>query len=97
MSISKLNVGMLKKVFLIFLWICGVPMAVLAQPHKNTWVDSVFNSLSIDERIGQLFVVPVPAKTSEAVIDKIESQIKSKQIGGVIFDSLEFANIVYSL
>ena len=88
MSISKLNVGMLKKVFLIFLWICGVPMAVLAQPHKNTWVDSVFNSLSIDERIGQLFVVPVPAKTSEAVIDKIESQIKSKQIGGVIFDSL---------
>ena len=88
MTISKLNVGMLKKVFLIFLWICGVPMAVLAQPDKNSWIDSVFNSLSVDERIGQLFVVPVPSKTSEAIIDKIQNQIKSKQIGGIIFDSL---------
>ena len=79
---------MLKKVFFIFLWICGVPMVVLAQPDKNNWIDSVFNSLSVDERIGQLFVVPVPSKTSAAVIDKIENQIKSKQIGGIIFDSL---------
>ena len=88
MSISKLNVGMFKKVFLIFSWICGVSIGVFAQPDKNNWVDSVFNSLSVDERIGQLFVVPVPANTSPAVIDKIENQIKSKQIGGVIFDSL---------
>lgn len=88
MTISKLNVGMLKKVFLIFLWICGMSVTAKAQPDKYSWVDSVFNSLSIDEKIGQLFVVPVPARTSEAAINKIESQIKSKEIGGVIFDSL---------
>jgi beta-N-acetylhexosaminidase len=79
---------MLKKVFLSFLIVCGVSTASLAQPDKNNWVDSVFNSLNIDEKIGQLFMVPIPSSTSEATLHKIESQIKSKEIGGIIFDSL---------
>ena len=88
MSISKLNVGMLKKVFLYFLVFCGLSAELIAQPDKNTWVDSVFNSLSVDEKIGQLFIVPVPPRANEATISKIENQIKSKEIGGVVFDSL---------
>ena len=79
---------MLKKVFLNFLIICGVSAASVAQPDKNSWVDSVFNSLNIDEKIGQLFMVPIPSNTSEATQHKIENQIKSKEIGGIIFDSL---------
>jgi hypothetical protein len=47
---------MLKKVFLNFLIICGVSAASVAQPDKNSWVDSVFNSLNIDEKIGQLLM-----------------------------------------
>ena len=88
MSISKLNVGMLKKVFFSFLLFCTISGHVVAQPDKNEWVDSVFNSLTIDEKIGQLFMVPVPPNTNETAINKIENQIKSKEIGGVIFDSL---------
>src|SRR5687768_8194231 len=76
---------MAKKVFLYFLLICVLSVKTLAQPDKNTWIDSVFNSLSIDEKIGQLFLVPIPADASEAAIGKIENQIKSKEIGGVIF------------
>lgn len=79
---------MLKKVFLYFLVFWGVSAPAPAQPDKNTWVDSVFNSLNLDEKIGQLFVVPVPSQINEAAINKIENQIKSKEIGGVIFDSL---------
>ncbi len=59
---------MLKKVFLNFLIICGVSAASVAQPDKNNWVDSVFNSLNIDEKIGQLFMVPIPSSTSEATL-----------------------------
>jgi CubicO group peptidase (beta-lactamase class C family)/beta-glucosidase-like glycosyl hydrolase len=77
---------MLKKVFLYFLMTLSVEG--LAQPDKNAWVDSVFNSMSMDEKIGQLFLVPIPLHITEAIINKIESQIKSKEIGGVIFDSL---------
>ncbi|WP_276373193.1 serine hydrolase [Chryseolinea sp. H1M3-3] len=79
---------MLKKVFVYILMICGISGQSLAQPDKNAWVDSVFNSLSIDEKIGQLFMVPVPSRVSKAAIEKIESQIKSKEVGGVVFDSL---------
>ncbi len=79
---------MVKKVFLYFSMICGVFTESMAQPDKNTWVDSVFNSLSIEEKIGQLFMVPIPSQPSEAFINKIESQIKSKEIGGVIFATL---------
>jgi CubicO group peptidase (beta-lactamase class C family)/beta-glucosidase-like glycosyl hydrolase len=79
---------MLKKVFLYSFLLAGFSFAAIAQPDKNTWVDSVFNALNTDERIGQLFIVPVPSKAQEAVINKIENQIKSKEVGGVIFDSL---------
>jgi beta-N-acetylhexosaminidase len=85
LSISKPNVLMAKKVFLYFLLICVVSVKTLAQPDKNTWIDSVFNSLSIDGKIGQLFLVPIPTDASEAAIGKIEHQVKSKEIGGVIF------------
>ncbi|HEX6225115.1 MAG TPA: serine hydrolase [Chryseolinea sp.] len=88
MSISKLNVGMLKKVFFYVLLTFIVSLPSLAQPNKSLWVDSVFNSLNIDEKIGQLFMVPIPSRVNDAFIDKIENQIKSKEIGGVIFDSL---------
>src|SRR5688572_17895498 len=77
---------MLKKVFVYLFVILSVEC--MAQPDKNAWVDSVFNALSVDEKIGQLFLVPVPLNAKEADINKIESQIKSKEIGGLVFDSL---------
>lgn len=76
---------MAKKVFLYFLFICGVYVESTAQPDKNTWIDSVFNSMNIDERIGQLFFVPIPSQAPEAAISKIENQVKSKELGGVVF------------
>ena len=88
MSISKLNVRMLKKVFIYLLLTCTIYVPLVAQPNKDTWVDSVFNSLNIDEKIGQMFMVPIPSRTNDAFINKIENQIKSKEIGGVIFDSV---------
>src|SRR5688572_14554418 len=77
---------MLKKVFIYLFVILSVES--VAQPDKNAWVDSVFDALSLDEKIGQLFLVPVPLTAKEADINKIESQIKSKEIGGLVFDSL---------
>ncbi len=56
------------------------------QPEKQkAWVDSVYNSLSIKEKIGQLFIVDVFTEKGEQHISKIENLIKNHQIGGVIF------------
>lgn len=49
------------------------------------WVDSVFNTMSLDEKIGQLFMVAAysdPKQNNEAAVKKL---IVENHIGGVIF------------
>ncbi|HPI80356.1 MAG TPA: glycoside hydrolase family 3 N-terminal domain-containing protein, partial [Cyclobacteriaceae bacterium] len=60
---------MLKKVLIVLLMGAGVS-SVLAQDKKNQWVDSVFQSLSTEEKIGQLFVLPI---SSYAAPDELEN------------------------
>jgi beta-N-acetylhexosaminidase len=76
---------MVKKVFLFFILLCGVFLKVQAQSEKDHWVDSVFNSLSIEEKIGQLFMVTVPSHATPDAIEKIKDDIKSHKIGGIVF------------
>lgn len=61
--------------------------AVQAQQFKfkGRWVDSVYNSLSETERIGQLFMVAAYSGGEKANRAKIEQLVKANQIGGVIF------------
>lgn len=49
------------------------------------WVDSVYNVLSLEEKIGQLFVVDVFSNKDKTHFDHIKSLIKNEQIGGLIF------------
>jgi beta-N-acetylhexosaminidase len=49
------------------------------------WVDSVFNSLSEDEKIGQLFMVAAYSNKNEAHYRQIDSLIVNQHIGGLIF------------
>jgi len=55
------------------------------QVSQKKWVDSIYNSMSIQEKIGQLFMVDVFSKSPKAKIDKIDSLIKNQHIGGIIF------------
>ena len=76
---------MVKKVFLALLVLAGVHLNVNAQSQKTQWVDSVFSSMSIDEKIGQLFMVNIPPHASGDALKEIENEIKSHEIGGIIF------------
>ncbi|MEA4997520.1 MAG: glycoside hydrolase family 3 N-terminal domain-containing protein, partial [Petrimonas sp.] len=49
----------------------------------NPGVDSVYNSLSLDEKIGQLFMPVVESKSSWKT--KIAGYINNQKIGGVLF------------
>ncbi len=49
------------------------------------WVDSVYNSLSLDQKIGQLFIVDVFSNKDQAHFDYIKSLVKNEHIGGLIF------------
>ncbi|HOZ50337.1 MAG TPA: glycoside hydrolase family 3 N-terminal domain-containing protein [Chitinophagaceae bacterium] len=53
--------------------------------EKNIWVDSVYNSLTLTQKIGQLFMIAAYSggeKYNQVLIEKL---IKENGIGGVIF------------
>ncbi len=54
----------------------------LAMHH---WVDSVFDSMSLEERIGQLFVLGVETNLSAQNKALLKKYVESYKIGGVLF------------
>ncbi|MEY3436379.1 MAG: hypothetical protein RL335_835 [Bacteroidota bacterium] len=79
------------KINLVFLFVC-LSFSVQAQKKSNLskkeWVDSVFSTLTPDEKIGQLIVVRMSSmdgKTGKPIFftDKIEELVVKYKIGGV--------------
>lgn len=57
-----------------------------SQPFLNSaWVDSVLNSLSLEEKIAQLLMIRVHTDKDEAYYKQIEQLVKKHNIGGVSF------------
>ena len=54
---------------------------------QKTWVDSTFNSLSLKEKIGQLYMVQVFSNQDQATKKTILNQITTHHIGGVIYSN----------
>ncbi|MFT6198158.1 MAG: beta-glucosidase-like glycosyl hydrolase, partial [Nonlabens sp.] len=54
----------------------------VAQMH---WVDSVYNSLSQKDKIGQLFMVDLFSNKGKAHTDQVRKLVEKYKIGGIIF------------
>ena len=52
--------------------------------ENDKWVDSVFNSLSIDEKIGQLIMLKVSSAKGIDQISQVETMVEDYNIGGII-------------
>ncbi len=52
---------------------------------QDKWVDSVFNTLNLDQQLGQFFMVAAYSNKDEAHQLKIDSLVTQNYIGGVIF------------
>lgn len=52
---------------------------------QEVWVDSVYNQLSFDEKVGQLFMVAAYSNKDEAHNKSIDKLIEENKIGGLIF------------
>ncbi|GAB2527500.1 glycoside hydrolase family 3 N-terminal domain-containing protein [Rufibacter soli] len=52
---------------------------------NQKWVDSVFMSLTPEERIAQLIMIPVYSNKNQAHVDSISKLITTYKIGGLIF------------
>lgn len=57
-------------------------------PFRNkgeAWVDSVMNSLTVEQRIGQLFMIAAYSNRGKEHVDELTNLIKNYNIGGLIF------------
>ena len=54
--------------------------------NQEKWVDSIYNKLTLDEKIGQLFFVQATSKNKNNS-EKILNDIKNFKIGGLIFST----------
>jgi beta-glucosidase-like glycosyl hydrolase/CubicO group peptidase (beta-lactamase class C family) len=77
---------------LITIFKTGQAQEGLQQPKDNTledkavqWADSIFNSLTPEERIAQLIMIRAHSNFGQEHIDKVVSDIRDNKVGGVIF------------
>jgi beta-glucosidase-like glycosyl hydrolase/CubicO group peptidase (beta-lactamase class C family) len=61
-------------------------LPIITTPEaENHWVDSLFNTLSPDEKIGQLFMIRAHSDKGPEHILEVERQIKQFHVGGLCF------------
>jgi len=85
-------INMKKKIILIasFFAFCNVLFAQIPVtkswcPIATPWSDSVFNTLSIDQKIGQLLIVAAYSNKDQKHVDEISKLVKEENLGGLIF------------
>jgi beta-N-acetylhexosaminidase len=82
---------MIRKFWLILL-IFLAKLSVYADPNptnktqtQEQWVDSVFNTLTEDEKLGQLFMVAAYSDKGQDHIAELENIIRQYHVGGLVF------------
>lgn len=90
-----------KKHWILLLWIAVIglfssgksdPFVANEDPLESSdeqlqlnWVDSVFNAMTFEERLGQLFMVAAYSNKDEKHVEEISKLVKEENLGGLIF------------
>ncbi len=80
----------MKKILAPVFILCFVNAAFTQQflnssKKANKWVDSIFNALSEDEKIAQLFIIRAHSNLGADHIEKVTNLIKQYNVGGLCF------------
>ena len=84
----------MKRIILLFVLVVSIVSNLLSQQIKNPvflndnncyWADSVIENLTLDEKIGQLFMVIAYSNKSKEHKKEISRLIKKHKIGGLMF------------
>lgn len=87
-------VKMKKIYFLLFSCVCVLSCTSQITPNlyrtvdkakMNHWVDSVFDAMTYDERIGQLFMVIADPKSDTRTTQRLKRYVEEVKIGGILF------------
>jgi beta-N-acetylhexosaminidase len=72
-----------KKVWVVFIAVWSV-LPVYAQSGKSVWVDSVFSTLSLPDKIGQMLMIALDGSADQNDLEKTITTIRKNKIGGVV-------------
>jgi len=61
------------------------PLMAVDSLAQSAWVDAQYDAMTLEERIGQLFMVSVASNQGKSSTDRIQDLITEHGIGGVIF------------
>ena len=61
------------------------PFVKMDNYGQQVWVDSVLKTLSIDEKIGQLFMIPAYSNRDAKHQAEVAKLIKKYKVGGLVF------------
>ncbi len=61
------------------------PLIVEDYHAQKLWVDSIYSSMTLKERVGQLFMIDIYSSKPRKETDKIKKLIEEYNIGGVVF------------
>ncbi|WMI67382.1 glycoside hydrolase family 3 N-terminal domain-containing protein [Mangrovimonas sp. YM274] len=61
------------------------PLLVENVVAQQKWVDSIYNKMTLEEKLGQLFMVQVFSSQDAKTREKIENLITEHHIGGIIY------------
>lgn len=87
LNYNLINKSVLIKVGLITWLILPVFHSLHAQHDKARWVDSVFSTLSLEQKIGQLFFISVSPNDEENKRERDLEWIRNHGVGGVLISS----------
>ena len=76
---------LLPLIFTFFIGQTQNPLLSEDYSKQNRWVDSIYNNLDFEEKIGQLITVWVATKYGEDEIKHISKLIEDYKLGGLIF------------
>ncbi|MFD2098877.1 glycoside hydrolase family 3 N-terminal domain-containing protein [Flagellimonas iocasae] len=81
----------IKFYFPIFILICthvigqNNPLVTSDSIAQANWVKGQYSRMSLEERVGQLFMVSIASNQDQASKDRVKKLVKEEGIGGVIF------------
>ena len=71
--------------FLVFSLLYWLPSLAFAQLDQNQWAENQLSTMTLDEKVGQFFMIAAYSNKDEAHAQRIENLISNQKIGGVIF------------
>jgi len=63
------------------------PLVTNDSLQQSNWVEDNYNAMTLEEKVGQLFMVSVASDQNKTTTDKITQLVLKEKIGGVIFST----------